>query len=96
VVLGFGAGIGFGSMAEFLDQSVRRAEDLEKVAGYPVLAVIPHLETVQDRARKAWRRMALVGSTVGIVVVGLAALHFFFRPLDVLWVQIVRKLYISF
>jgi hypothetical protein len=61
-----------------------------------VLAVIPYLETAQDRAKKLWKRLILVGSTVGAVVLGLAALHFLFRPLDVLWVQIVRKLYISF
>jgi uncharacterized protein involved in exopolysaccharide biosynthesis len=96
MVLACGAGAGFGSMAEFLDQSVRRADDLAKVAGYPVLAVIPRLETARDRAKTFWKRVALVGSTVGIAVAGLAALHYFYRPLDVLWIQIVRTIHMNF
>ena len=96
VVLGCGAGIGFGSMAEYMDQSVRRPEDLEKVAGYPVLAVIPYMETARDRAKKLWKKLVILGAAVAAVVIGLAALHFLYRPLDVLWVQVVRKLYINF
>ena len=96
VVLGCGAGIGFGSMAEYMDQSVRRPEDLEKVAGYPVLAVIPYMETARDRVKKLWKKLVILGAAVAAVVIGLAALHFLYRPLDVLWVQVVRKLYINF
>lgn len=96
VVLGLGAGIGFGSMAEYLDQSVRSADDLASVAGHPVLAVIPYMETIHDRAKKLWKKIIFVGATAGLVVIGLAALHYFYKPLDVLWVQIMRNLYISF
>jgi hypothetical protein len=96
LVLAGGAGVGFGSMAEYMDQSVRRADELAKVASHPVLAVIPYWETAQDRARKLWRRWAFAGSAVGIIVAGLAALHYWYRPLDVVWIQILRHFYINF
>ncbi|MBW2108859.1 MAG: lipopolysaccharide biosynthesis protein [Deltaproteobacteria bacterium] len=96
LVLGIGAGVGFGSMAEYLDQSVRRADDLARVAGHPVLAVIPYLETAQDRSRRLWKRIGAVGATVAVTGLGLAAIHYFYRPLDVLWVQIMRNLYMGF
>jgi len=96
LVLAAGAGVGFGSMAEYMDHSVRRADELAKVAGHPVLAVIPYLETAQDRAKTLWRRLAFVGAAVGLIVGGLAILHYLYRPLDIVWIQIMRELYIGF
>jgi uncharacterized protein involved in exopolysaccharide biosynthesis len=96
LVLAAGAGVGFGSMAEYMDQSVRRADDLARVAGHPILAVIPYLETPQDRAKRLRRRLAFAGTTVGLIVTGLAALHYLYRPLDIVWIQIVRHLHIGF
>ncbi len=96
VVLAIGAGVGFGSMFEYMDQSVYRATELAQVAGYPVLAVIPYLETSQDRAKKLRKRLVVIGSTVGFIVIGLAALHYLYQPLDILWVKVMRNLWIGF
>jgi uncharacterized protein involved in exopolysaccharide biosynthesis len=96
LVLAAGAGIGVGSAAEYTDQSVYRADELAKVAGYPVLAMIPYLATPQDLVRQRLKRWAFAGGTVGIVIAGLAALHYFYRPLDILWIKLIRELYISF
>ncbi len=95
-VLAMGAGIGFGSLSEYLDQSVRSADDLAAVAGHPVLAVIPFLETPEDRAGKIRKRWAIVATSVGFVAFGLAAVHFLYRPLDILWIKILRELSIGF
>lgn len=95
-VLAMGAGIGFGSLSEYLDQSVREADDLAAVAGHPVLAVIPFLETPEDRAGRIRKRWAVVATSAGFVVFGLAAVHFLYRPLDILWIKILRKLSFGF
>jgi len=76
--------------------TVYRATELAQVAGYPVLAVIPYLETSQDRAKKLRKRLVVIGSTVGFIVIGLAALHYLYQPLDILWVKVMRNLWIGF
>ena len=96
IVLAAGSGVGFGSMAEYMDQSVRQPRDLAKIAGHPVLAAIPYWETSQDRARKRQKRWAFGATMVGIIVAGVAALHYFYRPLDILWLQILRRLGLNF
>ncbi len=83
-------------MAEFMDQSVHQPDELAKISGYPVLAVIPYWETAQDIASRRQRRWALVGSIVGIIIAATAVVHYFYRPLDILWVQCMRKLNIGF
>ncbi len=96
LVLAAGAGVGFGSIAEHMDQSVRYPRELAKIAGHPVLAAIPYWETSQDRAGKRRKRWAFSAGMVGIMVAGVAALHYFYRPLDILWIQIMRKFSIGF
>jgi hypothetical protein len=95
VVLAMGAGVGFGSMAEYVDQSVYDEGDLAQVAGHPVLAVIPELETPQLLAKKRWKRI-----TVGVMILlgivgGLAAVHIWYQPLDILWIKAMRHLRIG-
>jgi len=95
-VLSIGTGVGFGVISESLDRSVRGADRLAQIAGYPVLATIPFLATSHDRVRSRRRRWAVAGSTAASLVIGLAALHFLYRPLDVLWIQLMRMLFITF
>ena len=96
LVLAAGAGVGFGSMAEYMDQSVRQPHELAKIAGHSVLAAIPYWETSQDRIGKRRKKWAFGAGMVGIMVAGVAALHYFYRPLDILWIQIMRKFSIGF
>ena len=91
MLLAAGAGMGLGFMAEYMDQSVRQPRELAKIAEHPVLAAIPYWETSRDRARKHRKRWAFVAGMVGIIVVGVAAVHYFYRPLDILWLQILRR-----
>ena len=79
-----------------MDQSVRQPEDLARITGYPVLAVIPYLETANDRSRNRFRRLVLAGGSLGMISISLMAVHFLYRPLDILWIKILRRLYISF
>ena len=95
-VLAAGAGVGLGSMAEYVDRSVRQPLELAKIAGHPVLAEIPYWETSQDRTRKRRKRWTFGAGMVGIMVAGVAALHYFYKPLDLLWIQIMRKFSIGF
>jgi uncharacterized protein involved in exopolysaccharide biosynthesis len=79
IMLAAGAGLGTGSIAEYMDQSVSTADELAKIAGHKVLTVIPYWETSQDITSKRRRIWALVGSTIAIAVIGVAALNFLYR-----------------
>jgi succinoglycan biosynthesis transport protein ExoP len=96
LVLAAAAGIGFGALSEYMDQSVREANELTRVSGHPVLAVIPYLETPADVARKRRKKWALAGSAVGLIIVGIIVLHYVYGPLDVLWIKFERHIHISF
>ena len=96
VVLGMGSGIGFGSMAEYMDQSVHRADELAAIAGHPVLAVIPYVKTRQEWEKTRRKKWAYIGVTVGFIITVIATVHFFYRPLDILWIQMTRSLSVGF
>jgi len=96
MVLATGSGLGFGLVAEYMDHSVHRAEELTKISGHTVLAVIPYLENSQDRIRKIRRRLVFAGSTIALVGIGFAVLHLMNIPLDNLWLQFMDRLSTSF
>jgi uncharacterized protein involved in exopolysaccharide biosynthesis len=95
LVLAMGTGVGFGSLAEYMDESIRDPEELTRLAKQPVLAAIPFWETRRDRMKKMWKRVAVAVSAVGLVAGALVAIHYFYRPLDVLWIQVMRRLSIG-
>jgi uncharacterized protein involved in exopolysaccharide biosynthesis len=91
-IFGIGSGVGFCVLGEFMDQSVHQPDELTRAFGIPVLVVTPHWDSCLDRTKRRLKRWALAGCTLGVVVGGFMAVHYLFRPLDVLWVQITRKL----
>jgi len=66
-LLGLLLGIGLAFVADFLDNSIKGPEDLEKLAGLPSLGIIPHFST--NGARKSSRYTSpyesLYGATPG-------------------------------
>jgi uncharacterized protein involved in exopolysaccharide biosynthesis len=96
LVLAAGAGTAAGAVSEYADQSVREADELSKISGHAVLAVIPYLSTSSDMARTRRRKWALAGGSAGIVIIGLIALHYLYGPLDILWIKIIRHFHFGF
>jgi polysaccharide chain length determinant protein (PEP-CTERM system associated) len=92
VVLGIGAGIGFASLREFSDDSVRNAEQLEFATKYPVLAGIPDIITSKDITRRRLKRIAWVTATVGVFIGGLVVFHLAVMDLNVFWAKLMRRL----
>jgi polysaccharide biosynthesis transport protein len=70
LVLAFGAAGVAVVLAEQVDTSYRRAEEVRATAGVPVLSTIPRIVTEDDRVQAArQRRMALAAVAVGLLVV---------------------------
>lgn len=90
----FALAAGFGTVAvlESTDQSVRGQQDLRALLSSPPLATIPYMLTAGERARSRGHRLRAVFGGVAAVVVALAMVHVFYRPLDVLLVVALRRL----
>jgi uncharacterized protein involved in exopolysaccharide biosynthesis len=87
LALGAGAVLG----REALDASVRGPKDIRELLQVPALASIPIIVTRAERTRR--RRITLFswGGGVAALSLGLATVHFFIMPLDVLWLVLVRR-----
>jgi hypothetical protein len=91
LILSVGLGIGAVAAHESFDASVRGPADIRSLLQVPALASIPVIVTRSDLAR---RRKILWFSWSGSVVALITAavlVHLLVRPLDVLWLSILRR-----
>ena len=91
MVLGLGAGVGWASLREFTDLSVRDTETLVLATSFPVLASIPEIKTMEDLQREKKKRIAIMIGVVLCIAAGLLAFHFFVMDLNVFWAKLMRK-----
>ncbi|MES1191663.1 MAG: Wzz/FepE/Etk N-terminal domain-containing protein [Steroidobacter sp.] len=92
VVLAIGGAVGLAAVRETLDTSIRNRRDLESLLNVPPLAIVPWIETAADRAVAVRNQRITVAGSIGLLVIMLAAVHLFYRPLDVLWMVLWRRL----
>src|SRR5439155_17359062 len=92
LVLSMGGGMGSAALLESMDHSVRGSKALTGLLQIPLLAVIPYMETGQEKLHKRNIAWTIVASSVAGLAVILLLIHFFLVPLDVLWFRIMRKL----
>ncbi len=90
----FAAGIGFVVLIELLDRRVRSASELEALLKHPPIVSIPYITTQSESGKRKYRLLIILLIPVVAALVGLAAIHFLYEPLDSLfykaWVAIDR------
>jgi uncharacterized protein involved in exopolysaccharide biosynthesis len=92
VLLAMAAGLGLAVLLEALDPTVRNRRDMDELLPVAPLALLPWIETpAQLAARARMRRLSFAGAATSVVV-AVVLLHFFYRPLDVLWQVALRRL----
>jgi len=92
LVLSFISGIGVAGLAEALDGGIRGTRALASVTKMTPLVTIPYITTHKDAERKKRNVRILVSALVILVVTFFAMVHFFYKPLDLLWFIVLRKL----
>ncbi|MFV8816182.1 GumC family protein [Haliea sp. E17] len=94
IVFAAGAGIGVGLLLEAMDGSIRSPQQLSQLMGVAPLVTIPYINSPEETAAAdpQRKRYWLLGGGVAGTLVVLLALHFFVRPLDVMWYEILGKL----
>ena len=91
-MLALGAGVGFAAVREAVDRSVKTVNELNSLTGVPVFSVISLMETDEERRARLIRRILLVATAIGIIVVALILVNQFVMPLDILWAKLQRRL----
>ena len=90
--LAFAGGIGSSTMAEALDQRLYGRAAILRLLGVPPLAVIPNIDSTSSlkRRKRNWL-LAIAGALVALALLAICV-HFFYKPLDVLFFLIARSL----
>ena len=69
VAVGIGAGGGLIFLLAFFDRTIRRTDELEELAGVPMMAAIPSIIQAADIRRRRWHMIAnLCGVAVSVVL----------------------------
>ncbi len=87
-----GAGVGFGAIREFTDQSVRSVDNLIALTGAPVFTGIPLIITAEEQRRKRMRTLRNWLVVVVAVVLAIMVFHYFVMDLDIFWAKVGRRL----
>lgn len=91
MVLSLAAAAGVAVLLESVDASIRGKRDVEDLLSVAPLAVLPWMDTPRDMALRArWRKVSLIGAGT-TALCAIALVHFFVRPLDVLWEVALRR-----
>ncbi len=91
-VLALAMGVGTALLLEMLDGSIRGIGGVSVLLTAAPLAVIPLLEDDGDRQRRLRQRLYLLAAMLAVALVALLLIHLLYRPLDVLWLQLSRRL----
>ncbi len=92
VLLAIAGAIGLAALLEALDPTVRSRRDIDLLLPVAPLALLPWIDTpAQVMSRSRVRRLSIMGAATSVVVT-VTLVHFFYRPLDVLWQVALRRL----
>ena len=98
VMLGFilavGIGLGVVVMFESVDSSIRGVKSLERVFGVAPLATIPYIPTTEEltESKSNLPIIKYLVVTISSFIAAVVAVHFLYKPLDVIWYIVMRKI----
>lgn len=92
LVFSVGGGLGTVVLRESMDDAIHGPKDIARITGAPPLAVIPYIETDEEKAAKKRRRILIALALAAALAAALATVHHQVRPLDVIYLQLMQKL----
>lgn len=92
VGMGLALAAGFFALMEFLNRSIRRPAELRSRFQITPLAVIPYIESRQERRQRQWVAMALILGVLVLIPLALWGLHTRYMPLDLMTQKIITQL----
>jgi uncharacterized protein involved in exopolysaccharide biosynthesis len=92
IVLGLGCGTLLAALAEGLDSSVKASDELESIAGVPVLATVSFVDSPIHRRLRRTKRLLMTATVLAVVMVASLLINWFVMPMDELWAKFERRL----
>jgi len=92
LVFSVAGGIGYAAVAESMNKGVFGRHQLATIMKEPPLSVIPYIESDHDIQRKRKINIMVAGSIAVTGMLLIAAIHFLWKPLDVIWFVVLRNL----
>lgn len=90
--LAFGASTLFAAGNEYLDKSVKSADELHALTGVPVFSVISYVESDREKRNRRLTRGIWIICTLVVMGGALMVVNTFLEPLDSLWPKILNKI----
>ena len=92
IIFSLVGGVGTAIVSETLDTAVRGRESIGRLINSPLVVCIPYIETAEDIKRIHRKSYSIVIGVLMLIGIGLASIHYFFMPLDVILYILERKL----
>lgn len=94
LILSFGVGLAIIAILESMDDSIRGVKSMESIFGSAPLATIPYILSPVEIAETQSHapKIKLILGGLGTLAIVLILVNYFYRPLDVLWYIVLRKL----
>jgi succinoglycan biosynthesis transport protein ExoP len=90
--LSVASGVGAAAAHESFDASVRGSSDIRQLLQVPALASIPIIVTLEDRAKRKRLSRYSWGGGIAVMLALIVTIHLWVRPLDVVWLSLMRRL----
>ena len=91
LILAIGGGMGAVFLKEEQDRSIRGSLHLVRIIKDTPLITIPYIETKEDIARQKRNRVVIIMVMVTVIVLGLTLIHFYYKPLDIIWYKVLHR-----
>lgn len=91
-LLSIAAGVGVGVLLENFDDRIYGRAGVLRILGVAPLAIIPGIQTAGSQTRSRRTRLVFLAVAFGVLIVASLIVHIFFRPLDVVFYQVLRFL----
>lgn len=95
-VFAIGGGLGSAALRDGLSDTIKGTKEIQQMTDIPVLAGISYIENREVKLKQNSNTIKKI--VTGVVVLAICALlllalsHFFYKPLDVTWFVLLRKL----
>ena len=86
------SGLGVAGLAESLDGGIRGMRALAAATQLTPLIAIPNISVPKDIVKRKRRVKLMLIAIIALGIAFVCAVHFFYKPLDLLWFIVLRKL----
>ena len=90
--LGIGCAVTLAALVEGLDDSMKATDELESIAGVPVLATVSFFDSPLQKRKRRYRQLMVVAAATGVILVASLIINWFVMPINDMWAKFENRL----